>query len=186
MELSPSGVGNDRFPPVSCSRAGRTESGGRWSPGSGGAAPGRAGGGACELGDGETCDKTEKGAVEGAEAARGRGRAGSAGLGASHRGHLSMPTPLPSKPQRNRTRRRPHPRKKEGTAHLRGWLPWGCRLCPVPPPVPFTCPSAAGAAGRWVAVEAACDRCPPLTALGTSPVAPCHWLSAADRQGCSL
>lgn len=43
-----------------------------------------------------------------------------------------------------------------------------------------------GAWGLWVAVKAACDRCPPLTALGISPVAPCHWLSAADRQGCSL
>lgn len=50
-----------------------------------GAAPPRAGGGACELGVREICNKKEKGAVEGAvegaEAARRRGRAGALGWG---------------------------------------------------------------------------------------------------------
>lgn len=40
-----------------------------------------------------------------------------------------------------------------------------------------------GGGGRG---KAAGDRCTPLTALSISPVAPCHWLSAMDRQRRSL
>jgi len=67
-------------------------------------------------------------------------------------------------------------------------------LTPSASPLPAASPGVGGCRpvrgggveGLWVAAKAACDRCPPLTALGASPVAPCHWLSAADRQGCSL
>lgn len=44
-------------------------------------------------------------------------------------------------------------------------------------------PAAVGEGGER---EAAGDRCTPLTALSISPVAPCHWLSAMDRQRRSL
>lgn len=72
--------------------------------------------------------------------------------------------------------RKPAPPSKEKSEKMKGGgRRGGPRAFPGrPPSLPFTC-------GPGGAAEAACARCPPLPAAG--PVAPCHWLGAADRHG---